>query len=98
MTKEPAYPEKEVRNKIIAKVNPKIKKGRAKHSKGKIFLGNKRVATVKIPNDHARLMKSRKLSKIATQLNLSLAQLCMLIDCSMNGSSYYSHLAVSLDR
>ena len=47
------YKEKEIRQKILSKINPSIiRKSRSKHKKGKILLNGKVVARVKIPNNH----------------------------------------------
>lgn len=86
------YPEKEIRNKIISKLEPEIKKKRSPHDKGYIRSGGKVVAKVKIPNAHSRIMHHSKSQYIATSLRLSDLQFNDLIDCPLKGSDYYNFL------
>lgn len=86
------YSEKEIRNRIISKVNPVIKKGRSKHDKGKIYIDEKHITTVKIPNDHSKIMKQSKSQYIASSLKLSHEEFNDLIDCPLTGSRYYEKL------
>ena len=92
------YPEKEIRNKIINKINPKIKTGRGKHAKGNICIGDKVVAKVKIPNDHNRIMKQSKSKYIAHSLCLDEDEFNSLIDCPMKGPTYYEILKEALNE
>ena len=86
------YTEGNIRNKIINKVNPKIRKGRSKHSKGLIYLGEKLVSKVKIPNNHDRIMKPKKSQFIALALKLDDDEFNSLMDCPMTGPKYYQLL------
>jgi len=86
------YREKDIRSKIIGKINPKIKKGRNKHDKGYIYIGTTIVCKVKVPNAHDRIMKKSKSQYIAANLHLDDAQFNNLIDCSLTGPQYYALL------
>lgn len=86
------YPEKEIRNKIISKLNPEIKRNRSPHDKGYIRFNGKVVAKVKIPNSHSRIMRHSKSQYIATALRLNDFQFNDLIDCPFKGSDYYNLL------
>lgn len=90
------FSEKDIRQKILNKIKPgKILKHR-KHWAGTIFLNNKKVGKVKIPNDHLRVMKPSKSGKIAAQLKLSPEEFNNLIDCPLTGPIYYRGLAKKL--
>ncbi len=86
------YKEKEIRNKIISKVKPEIRKGRSKHAKGYIRVDGKVVTKVKIPNDHEKIMKQRKSQYIAAALRLNEDEFNALIDCPLTGPGYYELL------
>jgi hypothetical protein len=90
------FKENEIRNKILAKINPgKINKKTA-HWKGYIYSDNVLVAKVKIPNDHSRIMHAKKSKYIARDLKLDDNQFNRLIECPLKGRDYYeiiSHLA-----
>jgi hypothetical protein len=86
------YSEKEIRKKIISKINPEIPKSRSSHQKGYIYLENKCVAKVKIPNDHNKIMRQRKSQYIANALRLADDQFNSLIDCPITGPKYYEFL------
>lgn len=86
------YTEKEIRNSILSKVEPKIKKGRAKHDKGYIYIDGELAGKVKIPNNHNRIMKERKSQYIAHSLNLEDDEFNDLIDCPLTGPKYYDLL------
>lgn len=90
------YEEKEIRDKIINKIKPKIRSGRSRHQKGLIELDHKIVAKVKIPNDHHRIMKSRKSQFIATALRLNDDEFNSLIDCPLTGPKYFNLLRKKL--
>jgi hypothetical protein len=86
------YSEKDIRNKIISKLNPEIKKRKSSHDKGYIRSGGKVVTKVKIPNSHTRLMRKSKSQFIATALRLNDDQFNDLIDCPLKGPEYYEIL------
>lgn len=87
-----AYSEKEIRNKILNKINPVVKKGRSKHDKGYIYVNGKLETKVKIPNDHEKIMKESKSRYIAAALKLNDNEFNQLIDCSLRGPRYYDLL------
>lgn len=82
------FTEKEIRNSILRKVNPKITHKR-KHWKGSIYLDDVFISKVKIPNEHSRVMKEKKSQYIAKSLRLNAEQFNGLIDCSIRGTEYY---------
>ena len=84
------FKEKDIRSKILKKIEPEIRKGRSKHSKGYIRSEGKIVAKVKIPNDHCRVMKASKSQYIATALRLSSEEFDALTDCSLKGPNIMS--------
>lgn len=87
------YKEKEIRKSIIDKIKPKISGSkRAKHDKGKIYLNDKLVAIVKIPNDHKREMYQGKSKYIAQGLKLKHDEFNNLVECPLKGSKYYEIL------
>lgn len=83
------FPEKDIRQKIISKIDPKVKKGHSKHEKGYIYLNGILVAKVKIPNSHQRIMKASKSKYIASSLRLTDEQFNGLIECPLSGKKYY---------
>ena len=89
------YSEREIRKKIIAKVDPQIRKSRSPHKKGYIYLKEKLVTKVKIPNDHDKIMKPMKSQYIAAALRLDDDQFNSLIDCPITGPKYYEILKES---
>ncbi len=97
MPAEPTYTEKCIRNKILNKVNPVIKHGRASHNMGIIMLNGKKVAKVKIPNSHQKEWKSKQLKKMAENMKIPLSFLCGLIDCNKTGSDYYTKLEQNIE-
>ena len=81
--------EKEIRNAIINKVDPlKINK-KGKHWKGSVYMDDKLITKVKIPNNHIRIMKESKSHYIAEALRLEDEQFNQLIECTMKGPAYY---------
>ena len=86
------YSEKEIRNKILHKIKPKIHKGRSKHDKGYVYIDGKLEAKVKIPNSHNRIMKESKSQYIANALKLEDEEFNSLIDCPLTGPRYYDLL------
>jgi hypothetical protein len=87
------YVEKEIRKKILNKIKPQIQKSKSPHQKGKIYIGEKVEARVKIPNDHSKIMKESKSKYIASALRLSDEEFNDLIDCPITGPKYYKILA-----
>ncbi len=85
------YKEKEIRNAILNKVDPKIKSG--KHDKGYIYIGDKVVAKVKIPNNHNDIMYQSRSKFIARDLKLDHEDFNKLVDCDLRGPGYYKKLA-----
>lgn len=85
-----SYKEKEIRNAILKKVKPIINPG--KHGKGYIYIGEKLVAKVKIPNEHKRIMHQSKSKFIARDLKLDDDDFNELIDCPLKGPEYYTKL------
>lgn len=92
------YREKDIRDKIINKIKPKIKKGRSKHEKGYVYIGETMVCKVKIPNAHDRIMKKSKSQYMAENLHLEDDQFNALIDCPLTGPQYYDHLKKELEN
>lgn len=83
------FTEKKIRNAILNKVKPKkIIKG--KHWKGSIFLQDKLISKVKIPNEHPRVMREKKSSYIANSLRLTDNEFNELIECTLSGTDYYN--------
>jgi hypothetical protein len=82
------FSEKEIRNAILNKVNPRIT-SKGKHWKGSIFLDNVFIAKVKIPNEHPRIMKEKKSKFIANSLRLNHIQFNDLVECTLKGTEYY---------
>ncbi len=92
------FEEKTIRDKILSKIEPTIKKGRSKHQKGYIYIDGKVEAKVKIPNNHNRIMKESKSQYIATSLHLSHDEFNDLIDCPISGPQYFDLLRKSLEK
>ncbi|MBW2011669.1 MAG: hypothetical protein JRI32_08550 [Deltaproteobacteria bacterium] len=86
------YPEKEIRNKILSKIKPVVRKGRSKHDKGYIYVDGKLETKVKIPNNHGKIMKESKSRYIAAALKLNDDEFNNLIDCPLTGPQYYDCL------
>lgn len=86
------FSEKQIRGSILNKIRPVIPKSRSPHQKGLIYLENKVVARVKIPNTHDRIMKSNKSQYIAQSLRLCDHQFNDLVDCPLSGPDYYKKL------
>lgn len=87
------YTERIIRSRILSKVTPgKINK-KPKHWKGYIFIDNKLITKVKIPNDHMRIMRHNKSQYVARDLKLTSKDFNRLIDCPMKRSEYYQKLA-----
>lgn len=88
------FEEKKIRSSILTKINPVLKKGRSKHQKGYIYIGEKLITKVKIPNEHDRIMKASKSQYIASSLKLTEIEFNDLIVCPMTGPKYYKRLQV----
>lgn len=86
------FKEKQIREKILNKVNPKIQKGQGKHNKGYVFLNGVLITKVKIPNNHEKLMRHSKSKYIAGDLRLSPEDFNDLIQCPLTGPNYYKKL------
>ncbi len=85
--------EKTIRDKIISMIKPTIKRKRSTHDKGYIYVDDKCVTKVKIPNTHSNEMNEKQLSRIATSLRLSDDDFQRLIECPLRGPEYYEILA-----
>ena len=82
------FKEKEIRNAILNKIQPKkISKG--KHWKGSIYIGDKFICKVTIPNNHDRIMHESKSQYIADSLRLLDHQFNDLVKCPLKGPAYY---------
>lgn len=92
------FTEKEIRSKIINKIDPVIKKRRSPHDKGHIEINGRIVARVKIPNNHDRIMKHSKSQYIASSLKIKEQDFNDLIDCPLSGPQYYSKLKEQLQK
>jgi hypothetical protein len=86
------FKESEIRKNIIKKVKPKVSRSRSPHQKGKIFVDDKLVARVKIPNDHQKIMRKSKSQYIAASLKLTDNEFNDLINCPLSGPGYYEIL------
>ena len=79
------YKEKDIRSKILSKVNPEYINKKGKHWKGYIYIDGKLETKVKIPNAHTRIMKHSKSQRIARDLKLDYEDFNKLIDCQLKG-------------
>lgn len=90
-----SFTEKEIRNAILKKVKPCNEKNETKHGKHDkvlIFCEYVLVTTVKLPNEHLRIMHKNKSKFIADALMLSGEDFNELIGCTLTGSKYYDKL------
>lgn len=87
------YEEKKIRKTILNKVKPKEINKSGKHWKGYIYIGEKFVTKVKIPNDHKRIMHQTKSKFIARDLKLNFGDFNKLNDCLLKETGYYDKLA-----
>jgi len=87
------YKESEIRNTILSKVKPRKINKKATHWKGYIYIGDKVVTKVKIPNDHSRILHHNKSQYIARDLKLTHEDFNRLIDCPLKRTEYYQKLA-----
>jgi len=86
------FSEKEIRQAVLQKANPKNINKSGKHWKGYIFIGDTLVSKIKIPNNHNRVMKPSKSQYICRDLRLEPNQFNNFVDCNMTGSEYYRYL------
>lgn len=93
-----SFQEGDVRKSILRKVSPKKIKKNGKHWKGYVYLENKLVTKVKIPNDHNRPFNSTKGSYVARDLKISEEKYNELVACTLTGPSYYELLKENLRR
>lgn len=84
------FSEKNIRNAILNKINPKVINKNGKHWKGSIYLNDKFILKVKIPNEHLRIMKPSKSMFIAQSLRLTDSEFNELIECTLKGTEYYN--------
>jgi len=88
-----SYSESEIRAKILSKIEPSLRKGQSKHTRGDIYIDGKWVAKVKLPNHHPKkVMHKSKSQYIAQDLRLSSDEFNDLIDCPLKGPAYYEIL------
>ena len=81
--------ESEIRARILSKAEPNPINKNAPHWKGYIYVDGQLVTKVKIPNNHARVMKEKKSQYIARDLKLGFQEFNRFVDCSMKGHEYY---------
>ena len=82
------FPEKQIRNQIKTKLKPTINSKRSKHAKALIIIEGKKVARVKLPNEHSQIMHQSKSRYIASDLHLTDEEFNQLIDCTLKGKEY----------
>lgn len=87
-----SYPEKVIRKKILSKIRPEIINRNSPHWWGGVYVGDVLVTKVKIPNDHKRIMHTKKSKFIASGLRLDAQDFNRLIDCPLKGPEYYRKL------
>ncbi|HMV42110.1 MAG TPA: hypothetical protein PK079_00680 [Leptospiraceae bacterium] len=92
MSKRKLFTEKEIREKILTKVDPQNINKDGKHWIGEIILNNVFINKVKIPNSHKDTMFHNKTKKIAEDLCITNDEFTDLIDCSLSGKDYYKKL------
>lgn len=86
------YKESEIRKKVLTKIKPTIKRKRAPHPKGYIYIDDILVAKVKLPNNHDKIMHQNKSQYIARDLKINNEDFNRLIDCPLKGQEYYRKL------
>ncbi len=82
------FSEKKIRNSILNKVTYDRVNKNSPHWKLYIYIENKLVTKVKIPNSHNRIMKQNKSQYIAKALKLDDNQFNDLINCPLSGTQY----------
>ena len=83
------FNESDIRNAILKKAKPKINSKQSKHDKGLIYLEEKVVSRVKIPNPHKRIMNPSKSRYIANALRLTNVEFNNFIDCTLKSKDYF---------
>ena len=83
------FSEKNIRNAILNKIKPKVINKNGKHWKGSIYLNDKFILKVKIPNEHPRIMKQSKSMYIAQSLRLTDSEFNEFVECTLKGPEYY---------
>lgn len=92
------FTEKEIRDSILKKIDPAIKKSRASHNKGCISIDDKIVLRIKIPNPHAqKYFGHKKAKRLAESLKLDHDEFNHLINCHLTGSGYYELLRIKVN-
>lgn len=87
------FTEKEIRDAILRKIDPKIEKSRAAHDTGYISLEGKTLLRFKIPNPHKKDFYPNKAKRLADSLKLNFQdEFHDLIACPLTGAKYYELL------
>ena len=89
----PSYSQKRAREVILSKSSAHVRRSRAGHDTGFIYIRGVLVARVKIPNAHNDTMGKGLCNKIARSLRLSNDDFATFMDCSMKAADYLEHLA-----
>jgi hypothetical protein len=91
------FPEKKIRERILAKIKPDTRKGRrSKHDRGFISM-DKIELIIKIPNAHTKEMGLKKSKLLASSLGLSPMEFNRLIECPLTGKDYYELLRIKAE-
>jgi len=90
------FSEKDIRQAVLRKANPRKINKTGKHWKGYIFIRDILVTKVKIPNNHNRVMKPSKSQYVCRDLRLNPDQFNNFVSCIMSGREYYKHLKSQL--
>ena len=86
------FSEKQINKAILKKACPKdINKGGA-HWVGDIYVDDKLVRFVTIPNPHTRIMGKNSQSRLAKQLNLTNSEYKEFVKCSLSKKEYFKLL------
>ena len=83
------FSEKSIRLKIIDKLGRFINFDKNKHWKGDIYIDGVFIGTVKLPNDHPKIMYHNKSKYIADSLKLEYAEFNRLVECPLKYGEYY---------
>ena len=86
------FHESEINKKIKSKVTSTKHRKRGPHSTLGIFLNEKLVGKVKIPNAHPRLFSEKKSERVAQALRLTFEEYDNLIECNLTGGDYFKIL------
>lgn len=93
-----SFTEKKIREKIIAKIKPEMRKGkRSKHDRGFISIDQIELI-IRIPNAHGKEMGRKKSKLIASSLRLLPDEYNRLIECPLSGKEYYQLLKDRMGR